>query len=33
MHGTIAHVVMEGRIACTGNEYVFFRIIQSEGFE
>ena len=33
MHGTIAHVLIDGHIACTGNEYVFLRMIQNEGFE
>ena len=33
MHGTQAHVLIDGRIACTGDEAVFFDIIQKNGFK
>lgn len=33
MHGSVAHVMIDGRIACTGDERVFFDIISREGFE
>ena len=33
MHGSVAHVMIDGRIACTGDEHVFFDIISREGFE
>ena len=33
MHGTVAHVLVDGYIACTGDEQVFFNMIAEEGFE
>ena len=33
MHGTQAHVLIDGRMACTGDEEVFFDIIQKNGFK
>lgn len=33
MHGTVAHVLVDGHIACTGDEQVFFNMIADEGFE
>ena len=32
MHGTQAHVLIDGRISCSGDEDVFFDIIQKNGF-
>lgn len=33
MHGTVAHVLVDGRIACTGDEQEFFTMISKDGFE
>ena len=33
MHGTQAHVLIDGRMVCTGDEAVFFDIIQKNGFK
>ena len=33
MHGTQAHVLIDGRISCTGDEDVFFDISQKNGFK
>ena len=33
MHGTQAHVLIDGRMVCTGDEEVFFDIIQKNGFK
>lgn len=33
MHGTIAHILINGEMRCEGDEQVLFSLIEKEGFE
>lgn len=33
MHGTIAHILINGEMRCEGDEHILFSIIEKEGFE
>ena len=33
MHGTTAHILINGKMRCSGDEQALFSIIQKEGFE
>ena len=33
MHGTVAHILMNGELRCSGDEQVLFSIIEKDGFE
>ena len=33
MHGTIAHILMNGELRCSGDEQALFSIIEKDGFK